>query len=194
MIVMAIIQPLESFEKNWREFTGTTRAREQKIRTIKKAASELENLVGTIANVLVQDSRSSMNSDSRESLREEIINPGDNVLISLMNAGVRHPATTISDLRLYASVLDMIQSFENETNVTSSDMLVKYLMSAYVFRATGRFHDEEVSALIGNALGIIYDETAHRMWRKRNYERIDKTLTGIADMLTEFGVVATSAT
>jgi hypothetical protein len=71
-------------------------------------------------------------------------------------------------------------------------MLAKYLFSAYVYRATSRFHDKEVSDLIGAALGITYDETAHRMWRNRNYKRIDKTLSNIADILADFGKVSTT--
>jgi hypothetical protein len=40
------------------------------------------------------------------------------------------------------------------------------------------FHDREVSALVGAALGNFdYDETAHRVWRIRSYERLEASFS-----------------
>ncbi len=79
---------------------------------------------------------------------------------------------------------------KKDIGVSTADTLAKYIFTAYVFRATTRFRDAEVSALIGASLGIDYDEIAHRMWRNRNYRRIDKKLSGIADMLTDLSIAS----
>jgi hypothetical protein len=87
----------------------------------------------------------------------------------------------------------MVEALSAETQAHSAESLPKYLLSAYVKQATGDFHDREVSALIGSALGTgIYDETAHRMWRSRNYEQLDKTSSALANLLLGFGVVVSS--
>lgn len=56
-------------------------------------------------------------------------------------------------------------------------------------------HDVEVSALIGSALGREgYDETAHRMWRSRNYERLEKGNSSLVQILLGIGVVTARKT
>lgn len=191
--LMVIIHPLRSIEKKWKKITGTPREREQKIRAIEKAADVLEDLLGSFVNVLAEDYGESIDTDSVKELRQRVISPPEDV--SAAKTKMPEPGITIQALRSYAAILQIFEFSQETTSVASSDMLAKYLISAYVYRATSRPHDEEVSALIGDGLSFIYDETAHRMWRKRNYERIDKTtLSRIADMLTAVGVVSASAT
>jgi hypothetical protein len=52
--------------------------------------------------------------------------------------------------------------------------LHKARLTLYVKHETGRFHDREVSALIGAVTGETYDETAHRAWRHKHYSRLAK--------------------
>ena len=55
---------------------------------------------------------------------------------------------------------------------------------------TGRFHDRSVSGLIGEIVGSPdYNEVAHRMWRARNYERIEKHFSWIPRFLVAMSVV-----
>ncbi len=193
-IAMSVFEPLRSFEKKWQTITGTRRQREQRIRAMKKSADVLEDLLGSLADVIIADSRASMDADSVDVIRSELISPNDNVLNSAAQLDVPDPSTTIRALRMYASILQMCESPQKSTNVSASDLLAKYLLSAYVHRATGRFHDKEVSALIGAALDFTYDETTHRVWRKRNYKRIDRNLSKLADIFVDFGKVSVSAT
>jgi len=84
----------------------------------------------------------------------------------------------------------MFYAVSEETQAHSSDSIPKYLISAYVKRATGDFHDAQVSALIGSALGTgTCDETAHRMWRSRNYAQLEQEYSSLADLLMGIGVV-----
>jgi hypothetical protein len=55
--------------------------------------------------------------------------------------------------------------------------MAKYSLASVVKRVSGKFHDCEVSAMPGAALGNFeYDETAHRVWRIRNYDRLERCL------------------
>jgi hypothetical protein len=192
--LVAIIQPLRSFEKSWKEITGTPRQREQKIRAIERAAFAMEDLHDSFARVFIEGTTGeSTDEDELTQLRQELVQPFDKDAVAFaMNAGVPDPASMIYALKLYASVLSMLESAQEESGAASSDMLVKYLLSAYVYRATGRFYDKEVSALIGAALDPNYDETAHRVWRNRNgnYQRIDEKLSGIVDFLRDLGDIS----
>ena len=189
-LLFATVRPLRSFGEKWQRITGTSRQREQKIRAMEKAADALEDLLGSLADVHIADLRESMDVDDLEALREELISPSDSALKTFASSYVADPSIVIHSLRVYESALNAFQPSSEDTSATSSDMLAKYLFSAYVHRATGRFHDSEVSSLIGAALDVIYDETAHRMWRNRNYERIDKGLGFVAEILTDFGKVS----
>jgi hypothetical protein len=175
-IVMAIVAPLCALEKQWTKITGTPRKRGQKIRTIEKAAGVLEDLLGSLPDIPGADNSGSTYTDGLQELPLEFI--------------VLDPANTIYALKAYISILLMFEVAQKRTGVASSEMLAKYLFSAYVYRATGRFHDSEVSDLIGSALSITYDETAHGEWRKRNYRRIDKKLSGTADILAGLGRIS----
>jgi hypothetical protein len=68
--------------------------------------------------------------------------------------------------------------------------LSKYLLSSYVQVMTGRFHDRSVSGLVGEAsVSPEYNEVSHRMWRTRNYERIDKHFSWMTRFLVAMSVV-----
>ena len=55
---------------------------------------------------------------------------------------------------------------------------------------TGRFHDRCVSGLVSEASGSLeYIEVAHRMWRTRNYERVDKHFSWMTRFLVTMSVV-----
>jgi hypothetical protein len=191
-ITVALFRPLQSFQTKWQAATGPQRRREQKIRILEKAADALEELQSSLADVIVTSS--SLGPVAAKWLRNEIVSPSNLAAIWRNDAPAPHPATTIQALRLYASVLRIFQSLSEETGIDSADIFARYLISAYVKKATGTFHDAEVSTLIGAALDSVYDETAHRMWRSRNYERLDKELSGLAGLLVGIGVVTTQST
>jgi hypothetical protein len=186
-VTIALFRPLQSFQTKWQIVTGPQRKREQKTRRLQKAADALEELQSSLADVMVAGLP--LSPAIAEWLRREILSPSNLASIWPNDAPAPHPATTIRALRTYASMLRIFESVSEETGIESTDTLSKYLISAYVKRATGSFHDVEVSTLVGAALTIVYDETAHRMWRSRNYERLDKELSWLAELLFGVGVV-----
>jgi hypothetical protein len=191
-IALALFRPLQAIESKWQLVTGPRRRREQKIRALEKAAAALEELQGSFADAVIADQRQSLPPEFLEMLRREIINPSNLDGIWPEFASGPHPATTTHALRLYASCLRKFGSIAGDTGISSSDMISKYLITAYVHRATGSFHDAEVSGLIGAVLDGVYDETAHRMWRARNYGRIDADFSFLAELLIGIGVVSST--
>jgi hypothetical protein len=104
------------------------------------------------------------------------------------------PARIISELRFYIRFINAAESTAADTENHSLAELLKYILSGYVNRATGRFHDKNVSGLIAETSGPLeYNEFAHRMWRSRNYERLEKHLSGLVELLFALGVAIGSA-
>lgn len=192
-MILASIRPLVSLEMKWREVLGSPRQQGQRIRALEKAAVALEDLQASFADAVLADYRRLVPPDMLESVRKELINPSDLETI-WPKTTAPHPATTIHTLRQYVSFLGKFGSIAEETRISSPDMLWKYTLSAYVKRATGGFYDAQVSALIGAVLNEVYDETAHRMWRSRNYERMDADFSFLAKLLISIGLVTSSRT
>jgi hypothetical protein len=96
----------------------------------------------------------------------------------------------VSELRIYIRFINFASSMSADTETRSPVELSKYLLSSYVRVMTGRFHDRSVSGLVGKASASPeYNEVAHRMWRTRNYERIDKHFSWITRFLVAMSVV-----
>jgi|SRR5580700_2122486 hypothetical protein len=73
---------------------------------------------------------------------------------------------------------------------TALQELSKYLLTSYIRKMTGRFHDRSASVLIQELVGPTnYDEVAQRMWRARNYKRIDKHCSWMTRFLVATSVV-----
>jgi hypothetical protein len=190
-MILASIRPLVSLEMKWRQVLGSPRQQGQRIRALEKAAVALEDLQASFADAVLADYRRLVPPDMLESVRKELINPSD---LETIWPKTPHPATTIHTLRQYVSFLGNFGSIAEETRISSSDMLWKYTLSAYVKRATGGFYDAQVSALVGAVLNEVYDEAAHRMWRSRNYERMDADFSFLAKLLINIGFVSSSHT
>jgi hypothetical protein len=174
------IQACRRWQKTWRVTIGSVRRRDQIVRSLENAANNLEELQNSFYGALLEDLRESSND----------IETGDNDIHSLnaehtwpSYAPGPSPSTTIRALHLYARVLGFFDTISEETQAHSAETVSKYLISGYVNRATGKFHDPEVSALIGSALETgTYDETAHRMWRSRNYEQLETGFHKLAEL------------
>jgi hypothetical protein len=86
------------------------------------------------------------------------------------------PNLLISNLQNYAKMLTWADKLEEAFGSNSFLELAKFALAGLVKRATNKYHDREVSALTGAALQKSdYDETAHRIWRIRNYSRLEAT-------------------
>ena len=81
-------------------------------------------------------------------------------------------------MRRYADAWEIARS-QSGPKKHPLQALSKALIVAYVTRATGSPHDEEVSALIAAATDTLYSTDTHRQWRSENAE-----LTESAAVLT----------
>ena len=101
----------------------------------------------------------------------------------------------ISELRFYVQFLNSAPLIARELETRSLEEVSRYLLASYIQRATGRFHDTDVSALLAELTGPLdYTEVAQRMWRLRNYERLDRNFSKITDFSLVMGVVIARST
>ncbi len=101
------------------------------------------------------------------------------------------PSGLVSELRFYVSLLNIGEGMEAGTKKPRSIREVtKYLLASYVKRTTGRFHDGNVSGLLAEVFGPVdYNEVAQRMWRSRNYARLEKQFSKLTDFAVATSVV-----
>jgi hypothetical protein len=98
------------------------------------------------------------------------------------------PTRVAGELRFYVSMLKYGETLKAKTKAHSLVEVSKFLLTSYVYRMTKKPHDRNVSALIASATAKPnYDEVSHRMWRSRNYKRLEKDL----DWITRILAVAT---
>lgn len=102
--------------------------------------------------------------------------------------GILPPATVATSLRFYSRFLNLEESLTTETR--SSEEVAKYLLVGYIKKATNRYRDRNAATIIGEILGPVdYNEVAQRMWRSRNYRRLDKNFNGLTGFLFAMGIV-----
>jgi hypothetical protein len=83
---------------------------------------------------------------------------------------------TAKSLETYSMMLVWGEALYAFTGAGSCQEMAKYSLAGVVKRISGKFHDREVSAMTGAALGDFeYDETAHRVWRIRTYDRLERS-------------------
>jgi len=141
---------------------------EKAIRTLEKTAATLEEVF-------------------REFLAAE---EDDSVRAALAGMGRLPLSRLVSELRFYGGFLNLAKGLAADTETRSIKEVTKYLLAGYVKRATGQFRDRNVSALLGELVGPAdYDEVAQRMWRARNYRRLEKHFSKLTDLLFAMGVV-----
>jgi hypothetical protein len=100
------------------------------------------------------------------------------------------PSLMISELHVYAGLIKLAESLRGDTEVHSLVEVSKYILSSYVKQMTGSFHDRNISGLIGEAVrSADYNEVAHRMWRRRNYKRLEKNFSGMSDLVVAISIV-----
>ena len=85
-------------------------------------------------------------------------------------------ATTKKGLQTYSMMLVWGEYVYGFFGVNSILELTKYALAGLIKNKTGKFLDRDVSALTGAALRKFeYDETAHRVWRRRIYGWMEET-------------------
>jgi hypothetical protein len=150
-IGISVIERSQHVAEIWRTTIGTARRRDQVVRALTKAADALEEVHESFITALLQDLKASLDKDLRSMLSRDPASPDTPAGFSEWpsSAPAPHPATVVKALRLYARFLRMFDDISDETQAHSSESFPKYLISAYVKRVTGSFHDREVSMLIG---------------------------------------------
>jgi hypothetical protein len=151
----------------WTEIVGNPDNREKIARNLENAAQSIESLFGQAITLEKEGKETGFTKIGRLPFSQ-----------------------IVSELRFYIRFINFAQSFSADTEMRSPIELGKYLLTSYVKRMTGRFHDRSVSTLVGEITNSVeYNEVAHRMWRMRNYRRIEKHFSWITRFLVAMSVV-----
>jgi hypothetical protein len=165
--IVMLLRYAPRLEEFWIEMVGRPDNREKTTRSLESAAQTLENLFGGV-------------------IASEI----EGKSVELERIGRLPISGVVNELRFHTRLINFAGSISGETETRSPAELAKYLASSYVLSMTGRFHDRCVSGLVSEASGSLeYIEVAHRMWRTRNYERIDKHFSWMTRFLVAMSVV-----
>ena len=92
------------------------------------------------------------------------------------------PAKMAENLRVYALTVTLIPVLMEKTNARSIRDVERHLVTAYVKRVSGDWHDADVSAIIAAATGRPLDPDTQKKWRVRNYAGINLPLDLISTM------------
>jgi hypothetical protein len=165
-LLVALIHYTPTVKQFWETAVGIPNER-------RKAKKELE----ATANRLKRIFASTLNADHR--IKEK-----------LSRSPILMPSQLISQLKLYVKLITFAERLAEKSEVHSLDDFAKYLLAAYVKRATGNFCDRQVSGVLAGLIGpTSFDDTAQRVWRRRNYARLETHLSRFADMLNAMGIV-----
>jgi len=165
--IITLIRYCPQLEDFWKMIVGPPGDRERVIRALENAAAALEEVLKI--PIALEDEKN----------REEFA-----------KIGRIPPSRMISELRVYGGLIMLVESLRADTEVHSLAEVSKYFLSSYVKRMTGSFHDRNVSGLIGEAAGLPdCNDVSHRMWRHRNYERLEKNFSGMTDLLVAISIV-----
>jgi len=139
--LVVLLRNSPQLESYWAELAGRPENREKSARNLEQAVKTLENLFG---NVIASE---------KAGKNEELVKIG------------RLPVSqVISELRLHIRFINFAATLRADMEVRSPVELSKYLLTSYVRTMTGRFHDNNVSGLVQELLGLAdYGEVAHRM-------------------------------
>jgi hypothetical protein len=165
IVVLLRYSPL--LEGFWTEMVGRPDNREKATRTLQDAAQTLEGLFSSVIAL------------EHKGQSAEFTKIG------------RLPVSQVtSELRFYIEFINFAATLRVEKEIRSPIELSKYLLTSYIRKMTGRFRDRNASVLIQELIGpTSYDEVAQRMWRARNYQRIDNNCSWMTRFLVEMSVV-----
>jgi hypothetical protein len=170
-VVVVLLELSPIAERLWDTEIGGTYRREKSVKHLEDAAVALERLFGSLTRA-----------------EREKLNTGLNKM------GEIPPTELASQLRRYARFISLAESFAEDTGVRSLREIGRYLLISYVLRATGTYHDRGVASLFSWGSGINCDEVTQRMWRHRNYDRLQANFSKLADFLYDLGEVVSAAT
>jgi hypothetical protein len=163
--ILALMRYRPHLESLWGMITGPPGHRQKATRTLEKAAVTVEGLFG-------------------EGIENEKLSA------EAARVGRIAPSRLAAELRFYSRVINLPKLLAVDTEAHSLAEVAKYILAGYVERATSRPHDGQASGLIGEiTIAPEYNEVAHRMWRHRNYDRLDAHFSGFPRFFVAMGVV-----
>jgi hypothetical protein len=170
--ILVLIRYAPGIETYWTQIMGHAQDRQKASRSLEKTARTLEGLLAEIVN---------MENEQARKIFSKI--------------GHIPPSQLISELRFYAQYLNVFELLTRESRTRSLHEVCRYVLASYVKGATGRYRDSETSALVAELCGPLdYNDVAQRMWRLRNYKRLDRIFSIISDFSLAAGVVIVRST
>jgi hypothetical protein len=168
-VIVVLMRNSPGLEIFWKTVMGPAPKRQKTTRTLEKAAATLEEIFGGFIALADQDA-------------------------TIFTKMGRIPLSrVVSELRFYIRLTNLVESVRKKTGSHSLAEVSKYLLSSYVRRMTGNFHDRNISGLVAELTGSVeHTEVAHRMWRSRNYRRLDKHYSWMTNILVAASVVITA--
>lgn len=89
-----------------------------------------------------------------------------------------------TELRFRSRLLVLPETLAEETGAGSLEETMKYLMIGYVKNATARWRDRNVSGILAELIGPAgYSADVHRVWRNRNFLRLDSNFSDLLELL-----------
>jgi hypothetical protein len=108
----------------------------------------------------------------------------------LQEFGYPLPSSAAEGLRKYAEMLFFRERLLKALDANSGQEIAKFTLASAVHRITGKYHDREVSAIVGAIRNDQnYDETSHRVWRIRTLPRLNRTVSPLPIILYALNVV-----
>jgi hypothetical protein len=170
--ILALLHHAPGFKTLWEELLGNRRERQRVVRNLLKTSGMLEDTFGgfiAAENGLMQR--------------------------PFLELGHLPPSRLISELRFYVQLLHVIEWLAKHSEIRSLEEVSRYLLTSYVKRATEKFRDSDTSALLAEIVGPFdYNDVAQRMWRLRNYKRLDKRCFEMTNFSLAAGVVIARST
>jgi len=164
--IVALMRNSPGLEILWETVVGPPPKRQKATRTLERAAATLEEIFGGFIAMADQDAA------------------------AFTKMGRIPLSRVVSELRFYIRFINLAESVRKDTRSHSLAEVSKYVLSSYVRRMTGSFHDRNVSGLVAEVAGSVeYNEVAHRMWRSRNHRRLDRHYSWMTNILVAASVV-----
>jgi hypothetical protein len=160
LALILLCQFLPAVDHTLRSLLGGNLDRKRKAKALREAALVMDQIAKVIPN-------------------------GDGKVPSAFHHAVlAKPSLTSDSLLYFADFLFLREQLLDVLDANSGLEIAKYTFASVVRRTTGKFHDREVSGIMGAILNKDdYDETAHRVWRIRTLRRLDKTCSFIPTLL-----------